>query len=255
MFFWGDTSKKELKSNPRQKKTKKTKQKDTKNKPPVPITKPKPSAQQDAHEAEKGKRKINDPIKETENTAATATPPKDVSPASRPRENAIEPAEAPPPPPATTTSQEDPHTLTVLKNQETLEIQALAADDFAKYQRALYHHRARGRHFECCVVGVHDEDDGPNYYTIQYCEETEPEGESTVTSSTLPGQPQQQQNQELVEKQTTRDRLQHVSWDKQKTLSLLKHYKKLWRAVENGALILVVMSAVATLVPTKGAGP
>ena len=89
----------------------------------------------------------------------------------------------------------------LLEGQKLREIQAMARDDFCKYQRARYLHKASQTWFDSYVVGVHYDDGvGQPYYTIVY---------------------QPREDEEHIEKQTTRDRLAHTAWDEQKTLSIL----------------------------------
>eukprot|EP00977_Amphora_coffeiformis_P015029 scaffold4298_cov183-Amphora_coffeaeformis.AAC.6 len=83
--------------------------------------------------------------------------------------------------------------------QKVQETQALGRDSFCKNQRVGYLHKASGRQYEAVVVGVHLDDgiDRP-YFTIRY-----------YKSDANPP--------EMIEKQTTRDRLSHVSFDEAKT--------------------------------------
>ena len=89
-----------------------------------------------------------------------------------------------------------------MQNQKVLETQALARNSFCKNQRVQYTHKASGRKYEAVVVDVHFDDgiDRP-YFTIRY--------EMGEESS------------EIMEKQTTSDRLAYVGFDEAKTYKIL----------------------------------
>lgn len=88
----------------------------------------------------------------------------------------------------------------ILEAQKVLETQALARDSFTKNQRVEYIHKGTGKKYAAVIADVHF-DDGLErpYFTIRYHRSTG----------------------DLVEKQTTRDRLRHVAFDEAKTKRIL----------------------------------
>mmetsp|Transcript_5916 Transcript_5916/g.16075 ORF Transcript_5916/g.16075 Transcript_5916/m.16075 type:complete len:254 (-) Transcript_5916:770-1531(-) len=93
----------------------------------------------------------------------------------------------------------------LLENQKTRECEAMLVGRFIKNQRVTYFHkRTEVWYHDAYVLAVHL-DDGPDnpYYTIRYIKETR-SGYS-----------------QMMEKQTTRDRLQYVLWDDDKSWQLL----------------------------------
>lgn len=97
----------------------------------------------------------------------------------------------------------------IMHAQKVLETQALARNSFTKNQRVEYMHKATGKKYEAVVVDVHFDDglDRP-YFTVRY-----------KRSSGNPS--------EIIEKQTTRDRLTHVAFDEAKTYKILSSKLKL----------------------------
>ena len=92
-----------------------------------------------------------------------------------------------------------------LQAQKVQEIKALARNSFCKNQRVKYLHKASGRQYEAVVSDVHFDDgiDRP-YFTIRY-----------------------NNAQEMIEKQTTSDRLSYVGFDEAKTYQIISSKIKL----------------------------
>ena len=110
-------------------------------------------------------------------------------------------------PPAVVEDNLSPEERLELKRQEAMqwqkvqETQALARNSFCKNQRVEYLHKTTGRQFEAVVVDVHLDDgiDRP-YFTVRYQSGSPPE---------------------MIEKQTTGDRLSHVGFDEAKTYEII----------------------------------
>lgn len=94
-----------------------------------------------------------------------------------------------------------------MRVQKVQETQALARNSFCKNQRVQYLHKASGRQYEAVVVDVHFDDgiDRP-YFTIRYQSGSPPE---------------------MIEKQTTIDRLSYVAFDEAKTYDIISTKIKL----------------------------
>ena len=100
--------------------------------------------------------------------------------------------------------------------QKVQETQALGRNSFCKNQRVRYLHKASGRQYEAVVVDVHFDDgiDRP-YFTIRYHRQSD---DNNGGEESLP---------ELIEKQTTSDRLSYVSFDEAKTYEIISSNIKL----------------------------
>jgi len=103
-----------------------------------------------------------------------------------------------------------------MRLQKVQETQALGRNSFCKNQRVRYLHKASGRRYEAVIVDVHFDDgiDRP-YFTVRYHRQSD---DNNGGGQSLP---------EMIEKQTTSDRLSYVSFDEAKTYEIISSKIKL----------------------------
>ena len=138
----------------------------------------------------------------------------------------------------------------VLQGQMARETQALAQNDFCPFQRCRYYHKGQDVWYERAYVAKVHYDDHPPYYTIRYARSKPKQPSSEIQSHDDPSNQRQselsavnvtadsssdnnaaepiedEEEEEWIEKQTQRDRIEHVPWNEAATLNILKLHGK-----------------------------